>query len=733
MNSHVSRTVIIFPLAFVMMALIAALVLTACVPLASTTAQPTPAIQPTVTEGATSTPEPAADLPTSERAVSSATPLPVLPLPVREEVTFTVAGQLGGTFNAVDLDGNIVYLGVGPRLVTVDIGDPSAPRYLWQSDVLPGVVYDVAVQAGLAYVAAGHDLHIYDISDPANPVRISSLSGFAGPEQIFFAEIDIIPFGDAVYTINFVSGNGNFQSLKAIEVSDPTQPTVVGTRDLSGIAGITVSGDVLYIANEGKLQLLDAANLDEIFSEIELSSAWSYSVTVLGDVAYVVENQLFEGPDSLLVLDVSDPGQPKEIITKKMDIEHTIRGVAATNETLFLMGQSWGGHSACPTSLYVFDITDPASPQDPAKFDPQSCLNRFALVGDTLVATSDRGLQIFDVSDPANIALAGEFAPPAGFSHVGAIALNQDVAYIISEDPTYPKTALLRVLDLTEPAAPRWTGEALDLSSQYDEGAAGLYVRGNRLFLPIQGALRAIDISRPLSPRLLTREEGGAGSYSVPVPAVVGNVLYAQVDGGLGIVDMSDPANPVPVKTISTEGSWVTGLSATDRFLVVFSSKDGSPQDPGIQLQGSRLQIFDVSDPLTPVEVGRLEPAVDLPEQVWDVTVAGDTVYAASVGAGEENEYNEYTLYALDISDPSHPVEIGRFELPGNATRMVAAGDTIYMRLSEGGIWALNVRDRSHPYLSGHFPLPISDFGIDGDLLYLAAGDAGLYIVQVEE
>jgi hypothetical protein len=63
----------------------------------------------------------------------------------------------------------------------------------------------------------------------------------------------------------------------------------------------------------------------------------------------------------------------------------------------------------------------------------------------------------------------------------------------------------------------------------------------------------------------------------------------------------------------------------------------------------------------------------------------------------------------------------------------VAAGDTIYMRLSDGGFWALSISDRSHLYLSGYLSPSILDFGVDGDLLYLASGDAGLVIVQVEK
>ncbi len=137
-----------------------------------------------------------------EQPVSSG-PLPVLPLPVREEVTFTITGKVGGTLTAVAMDGNIVYLGVGPRLLTVDITDPAAPRALWQSEVLSGIVGAIAIQSGLAYVGAGNDFYIYNIVDPANPVPVSSLQAFDEPEHVSWLEIFLADH--IAYTVSYVN------------------------------------------------------------------------------------------------------------------------------------------------------------------------------------------------------------------------------------------------------------------------------------------------------------------------------------------------------------------------------------------------------------------------------------------------------------------------------------------------------------------------------------------------
>src|SRR5574341_1222942 len=90
--------------------LVALLVLAACAP--AVTSSPTDAVTNTNT---TSTPE--LGLPSPERSPQGP-----------DELEFKVLTQMGGLFDAVAVDGNTVYLGIGPRFATVDISDPSSPR-----------------------------------------------------------------------------------------------------------------------------------------------------------------------------------------------------------------------------------------------------------------------------------------------------------------------------------------------------------------------------------------------------------------------------------------------------------------------------------------------------------------------------------------------------------------------------------------------------------------------------
>ena len=54
-------------------------------------------------------------------------------------------GQIGGSTAAVAVQGNYAYIGVGPRLVALDIANPAAPKKVGETALFPDVVWGVAV------------------------------------------------------------------------------------------------------------------------------------------------------------------------------------------------------------------------------------------------------------------------------------------------------------------------------------------------------------------------------------------------------------------------------------------------------------------------------------------------------------------------------------------------------------------------------------------------------------
>ena len=69
-----------------------------------------------------------------------------------ETENVALVGQIGGSSSGVFVQGDYAYLGVGPRLVILDISDPTSPMVVGQSAVMPVFVTGVYVNGAYAYV-----------------------------------------------------------------------------------------------------------------------------------------------------------------------------------------------------------------------------------------------------------------------------------------------------------------------------------------------------------------------------------------------------------------------------------------------------------------------------------------------------------------------------------------------------------------------------------------------------
>ena len=79
----------------------------------------------------------------------------------------SLQGHIGGSSYAVDVQGNFAYLGVGPRIYVLDTSNSSAPKFIGQSGVMPGIVRSVLASGDYVYVAAGKGyLRVINVSDP---------------------------------------------------------------------------------------------------------------------------------------------------------------------------------------------------------------------------------------------------------------------------------------------------------------------------------------------------------------------------------------------------------------------------------------------------------------------------------------------------------------------------------------------------------------------------------------
>jgi hypothetical protein len=86
-----------------------------------------------------------------------------------------VVGQVGGPTQAVAVQDSYAYVGVGLRLVVLDVTDPAAPTEAGAMAPFPHSVENIVVSGTLAYVASGGaGLRVVNVSDPADPAEVET-------------------------------------------------------------------------------------------------------------------------------------------------------------------------------------------------------------------------------------------------------------------------------------------------------------------------------------------------------------------------------------------------------------------------------------------------------------------------------------------------------------------------------------------------------------------------------
>ncbi len=138
--------------------------------------------------------------------------------------------------SGVAIDGQVAWVAAARALTAIGISEPSEPRVLGQVELVPfnsdlGLT-DVALLEGMAVVTWwGGPPKLVDISDPTNPVLISSLGDVASAMH--------------VSTSGSTAVIGN-QGITVIDFSDPSEPIARSFPRIREGFGSTINNGVLY-------------------------------------------------------------------------------------------------------------------------------------------------------------------------------------------------------------------------------------------------------------------------------------------------------------------------------------------------------------------------------------------------------------------------------------------------------------------------------------------------------
>lgn len=255
---------------------------------------------------------------------------------------------------------------------------------------IPGPAQLIAAHDGRAYVSARNTLNIFDVSDPASPLRLGT---YEFPNRIFgFRVIDSL-----VYVAAGVFGLG------ILDVSDAGAVRLLGSFKTPGQAkSVAVSSTTALVVDhlEG-IVVVDISNparpaeVGSVFLE-----GFATDVLISGSLAYAMDR-----PTGLYVLDLSNPNAV-ELVTSSQSTS----AVFPFQAQLALVRPEDGPPLLVVLAgglLQLYDISEPTEPVKLPPYAPPDGVLRGSFRGSLAYVTGPGGLFVVDLSTPASPRIVG--------------------------------------------------------------------------------------------------------------------------------------------------------------------------------------------------------------------------------------------------------------------------------------------------------------------------------------
>jgi hypothetical protein len=206
---------------------------------------------------------------------------------------------------------------------------------------------------------------------------------------------------------------------------------------------------------------------------------------------------------------------------------------------------------------------------------------------------------------------------------------------------------------------------------------------------------------------------------------------------GFSVIDVHDAKSPRAANYIAAPpGTWNIHLQVHDDLLLVINAKDmfaaaefadehayyrgqlgqvvGTATAKSTQRDWTAgLAVYDISQPAQPKRIGFMPIDGGGVHRIW--YTGGRWAYISALIDG----FTDYIFVTVDMSDPAHPREAGRWWIPGMNTaagetpswpgtsryglhHAIIHGDTAYAAWRDAGMVVLDIADRTAPKLISH-------------------------------
>ena len=589
-------------------------------------------------------------------------------------------------------------LAVDPRLGRFQFssGKSAKLRQVGRCHIGWGEPRDVVVSGRYAYMAIAESsfpVSIYDISNPAMPVKVGMIEGGDMEWPTRVAVCDDLAYIPSRFRSLGVADVSNAASPKRLAKLNITKST---DRGASGARSVIVDGEHAFVTvHDRGVAVLQVPRRNP---------QWARQVSFIDIQGFnpmskprIANGHLFLGnSDKLLIYDVSDPRNPKPVSSTQVACTNLrVRG----NHAFVVAGDG---------SFSVVDISDMTHPSVIGKCQPVRVetdgLDDIALEGDFAFATVRCMAQervcffVIDVSTPSQPKQAGQgvvdttfgkamaYDDPRRvdpFQHPVRVVLDSNIQCMPTGIDVANKHAYvsderfgLWVFDVSDPAKPKLVGGAKESGE-----VSGAEICGNYAYIPqnMKGGLSVVDISSPTSPRWLSyyhtaTDAWAAANYANKYTYFTG---YAPKGGAsMHVLDVSQPRDPKLL--LKTRANQDRSACMMGRLLFM----DG--------------QIFSLDNPAAPERLAAV-PSVG---KGWGLrqTAVCNRLYVC----------RNTELAVIDITNPRKPVKLGGVGLPEPkwwCERIQLVGDKVLVPHGEEGLFLVDVSNERAPKIAAHYPI----------------------------
>ncbi len=430
----------------------------------------------------------------------------------------------------------------------------------------------VSVQWIAATYLDGARVRVYDATDTGDPALLTDVAPGDGALRVDGLD----PAVRYTFRVDVVDADGTVLGSETARATPSLSQGVLAAVSFAPSRGRSGSyGDVWgYTAPDGReyallalrnagLSVIDvtdapaAAPVEVGFVPTAEGASDSKDVKVYGHYAYLANER---GP--VQIIDLSDPAAPVQVGT--LDVQPSA-SEGGSHNVLVANGHLWvvGGRTNGTAGVRVYSLADPAAPAYVGEFQPTHqpvvYYHDFEVRGTRAFGTAiynGGGVDVLDVSDPADIQLVTTFTYPGAGAH--NTCTTDDGDYVFVGDEIGTSGNWIRTFDLRDLDNPELVDEIV-VNAQ--AAVHNCYVLDDELYVAhYTEGLRVFNVSDPAAPRevafydtYLPQGYGYNGAWNVYPYFASGKVIVSDIQSGLFVVRLdpnavrAQPPPPEPV------------------------------------------------------------------------------------------------------------------------------------------------------------------------------------------